>query len=190
MIIAIVLIVVIVSSIAFGFVYMQTSLFRSQAASQPAAGYNAYSNYGFSFQYLKTWTITEHGLQNNVADSNSGIVIAQAPSGQEDLVLIGWTRSVYYVNGSTVLSNAVNGFQSGSHGSGLTMAQESTATTKAGYKVYLLPFSVTISGTQISGVWSAWYSTQGQRLYQLSVVTSGNGVSGMYDTSLSSFVEL
>jgi hypothetical protein len=190
MIIAIVLIVVIAGGIAFGFVYTQTNLFRSQAASQPAAGYNTYSNYGFSFQYLKTWTITEHGLQNNAADSNSGLVIAQAPNGQEDLVLVGWLRSVNYINGSTVLSSAVNSFQSGSHGSGLTMGQESTAATKAGYTVYLLPFSVTVSGTHISGVWSAWYSTQGQRMYQLSVVTSGNSVSSMYDTSLSSFIEL
>jgi hypothetical protein len=190
MIIAIVLIVVIAGGIAFGFVYSQTGLFRSQAASQPAAGYNMYSNYGFSFQYLKTWTITERGLQNNVADANSGIVSAQAPNGQQDFVFVAWTRSVYYVNGSSVLPSAVNGFQSGSHGSGLAMGQESTATTRAGYRVYLLPFSVTVSGTQISGVWSAWYSTQGQRLYQLSSIASGNSASSMYDTSLASFVEL
>lgn len=187
-IIAVVLIVVVAVGAAFGVLYTQTSLFRPRSASQ-LPGYNTYSNYGFSFQYLKTWTITEKGFQNNAPDTTSGIVIAQAPNGQEDLVFVAWTHFSSSVNASNAISSAINGFSNAGQGSGLTVGQETTSTTKAGYTVYLEPFSVTIQGTRIAGIWSAWYSTQGQRLYQLSAITSGSSASTMYNTGLSSFVE-
>ena len=193
-IVAIVLVVIVAGAGGFAFIYTQTNLLRSSssASTQPNAGYSTYSNHGFSFQYLKTWTITERGLQDSTANDNSGIVIADNPSSQTDLVLVGWLHSVQNVDPSTVLPSAINGFQNGSGGSGLVMGQTGTAHTKAGYTVPYQEFSITVSGNHIDGVWSAWYSTHGQRLYQLSVVGSAQdsvGILSSYNTYLSSFVE-
>jgi len=189
--IAILLVTVIAGGTGFAYVYTQTNLLRpsSPAATHPLAGYNTYSNYGFSFQYPKTWTITERGLLDSTADSNSGLVLAQSTTSQSDLVLVGWTHSVNSIDPSTVLSGAINGFQRGSGGTDLVVGQQGTATTTAGYSVIYQPFSITISGTHVNAVWSAWYSTHGQRLYQLSVVTSGQDAVSPFNTYLSSFTE-
>lgn len=188
--IAIILIAVIAGATGFAYVYTQTNLLRpSSAATHPLSGYNTYSNYGFSFQYPKTWTISEHGLFDNTADSNSGLVTAQSSTSQNDLVLVGWNHSVNTIDPSTVLTPAINGFQKGSGGTSLVMGQQGTTTTTAGYSVLYQPFSITVSGTHINAVWSAWYSTHGQRLYQMSVVTSGQDAMSPFSTYLSSFTE-
>ena len=191
LLIAIVLIAVIAGATGFAYVYTQTNLLRpsSSAATHPLSGYNTYSNYGFSFQYPKTWTITEHGLFDSTADSNSGLVTAQSTTSQNDLVLVGWNHSVNTIDPSTVLTPAINGFQKGSGGTNLVIGQQGTTTTTAGYSVLYQPFSITVSGNNINAVWSAWYSTHGQRLYQLSVVTSGQDAMTSFNTYLSSFAE-
>jgi hypothetical protein len=189
--VAILLIAVIAGAIGFAYVYTQTNLLRpsSSAATHPLSGYNTYSNHGFSFQYPKTWTISEHGLLDNSADSNSGLVTAQSTTSQNDLVLVGWNHSVNTIDPSTVLTPAINGFQKGSGGTNLVIGQQGTTTTTAGYSVLYQPFSITVSGTTVNAVWSAWYSTHGQRLYQLSVVTSGPDAMTSFNTYLSSFAE-
>ena len=192
-IIAVILIVaIVVGASSFAYVYTQTSIFRSASSpsTQTSAGYNAYSNWGFSFQYPKTMTITERGLLDSTATSSSGLVEGQSSTSQNDVFIIAWTHSVNSIDPSTVLSGAINGFQQGSGGYGLSIGQPASATTKAGYHVVYQSFSSTVSGTHVQGVWSAWYSTQGQRLYQLAVVTSGSNAVNLYNTYLSSFTEL
>lgn len=184
--ISILLIVVIGVGLTLAYVGTQTNLFHS--APLPAAGYTTYSKYGFSFQYPNTWTITEKGMQDNAADSTSGIVVVQGSASQGDTLMVAWIHSVTSMDPSTVLSNAINGFQTGSGGTGLTMGMQSMMTMKMGYNVYYQPFSITVSGTHLNGVWAAWYSTQGQRLYQMGAVTSGDAMN-MYNNCLASFAE-
>jgi hypothetical protein len=188
--IAIILIAVIAGATGFAYVYTQTNLLRpSSAATHPLSGYNTYSNYGFSFQYPKTWTITERGLLDNTADSNSGLVTAQSTTSQNELVLLAWTHSVNSIDPSTTVTGAISGFQRGSGGTNLVIGQQGTTTTTAGYSVLYQPFSITVSGTTVNAVWSAWYSTHGQRLYQLSVITSGQDAMSSFNTYLSTFAE-
>src|SRR6266480_1494596 len=94
--IAILLVAVIAGGTGFAYVYTQTNLLRpsSPAATHPLAGYNTYSNYGFSFQYPKTWTITERGLLDRTADSTTGLVLAQTTTRQGDLLMVGGTLLV------------------------------------------------------------------------------------------------
>jgi len=173
--IALLLATVILGAIVFAFVYTHTDLL---------SGYNTYSNYGFSFQYPKSWTISEHG-----ASRYSGIVTAQSTTSKNDLLLVAWTYSANAVDPATVLSPAIYGFQKGSGGTNLVIGQESTTTTSAGYSVAYQPFSITVSGTNVNAVWSAWYSTHGLRLYQLSVFTSGQDAIGPFNVYLSTFTE-
>ncbi len=180
MLIAILLVAVIAGATGFAYVYTRTNLL---------SGYNTYSNYGFSFQYPKTWTISEHGLLDNAANSYSGIVTAQSTTSKNDLLLVGWTQSYNAIDPATVLSPAISGFQRGLGGTSLVMGQQGTTTTTAGYSVPYQPFSITVSGAQVNAVWSAWYSTHGARLYQLSVVTSGQDAISPFNAYLSTFTE-
>ena len=133
--------------------------------------------------------ISERGLLNNSADANSGIVIAQNPASQGDSVFLAWIHSATVIDPSAAVPAAIGGFQRGSGGTGLSTGQMQTTTTRAGYTVDFETFSLTVSGTQVNGVWAAWYSTGGQRLYQLGVTTSDQSAMTTFNTALSSFAE-
>jgi hypothetical protein len=173
--IALLLATVILGAIVFAFVYTHTNLL---------SGYNTYSNYGVSFQYPKSWTISEHG-----ASTYSGIIIAQSKTSNSDLLLVAWSYSADSIDPATVLSPAIYGFQRGSGGTNLVMGQQCTTTTSSGYSVAYQPFSITVSGSNVNAVWSAWYSTHGQRLYQMSVFTSGQDAINPFNSYLSNFTE-
>ncbi len=134
-------------------------------------------------------TVTEKGLLHTNPDSSSGIVLVQSSTDQNILVFVGWTNSTNNLNLSGAVSGAVSGFNTGAGGTGLSTGPLSYATTKAGYTVYYETFSDTVQGAHLNGVWSVWYSTHGQRLYQLGFVTDGSNAQSTFNTSLSSFTE-
>ena len=53
-----------------------------------STGFRAYSKYGFSFEYPKTYSVTEMGMLQSEADEASGAV--QAALGYEEMLQVIW----------------------------------------------------------------------------------------------------
>ncbi len=185
--IGVILVVVIVAGVLGGYIVYSRLRPGTQVSSTSSPGFNTYSKYGFSFQYPSGMTITESGLLDSVATSTSGIVSGEKLGSSYEFVLVGWTRSVNSIPLDATLNGAFSGMSQAQGVTSVVKGQQAE-TSKAGYRVLYQYFTITSTDRNASGVYSVWYSTGGQRLYQLAVMYYSQNVFPIYQRYLSSFV--
>ena len=187
LILAVVLVIIAVGSVS-GYIVYSTVLSPSRAAPKPSSGFSTYSNYGFSFQYPQGMTITERGLLDNTATIASGTVLGETQGTKYELILVAWFRSVNPIPLEPTLDGAFTGM---SNAQGVSSVVKGTQgeIAKAGYRVLYQYFTITAGGRTSYGVYSVWYSTGGQRLYQLALTYYLQNTFPVYQRYIDSFRE-
>lgn len=152
-------------------VIMPISCAEEKATETPTStDFKTYSNYGFSFEYPRGFTINEMGMLQSEANDASGLV--QAMRGDEELLQVLWmgmTKDFWELGGglSVALEDSF---------AGLAMDEtivsiergEIVETTKEGYQMLYQDYFATVTvGDNFGGIIACFYCDKAERLYQL-----------------------
>ncbi len=147
-----------------------------------------YSKYGFSFEYPKQMMISERGLFENTANDNSGIIVGELKNGGNEIILIGWLKSIVNIKLEPTLEGAFGGMNSSTGVTSLVKG-EFVDTTKDGDRMIYQYYNISGENETMYGIYGVWYSDESQKLYQLNVMYSGGDVLLVYQKYVNSFEE-
>jgi len=168
---------------------LKTSVVETITATEtvPPVGYEAYSKFGFSFEYPEGMTILELGLLGSAPTDDSGVAVGTLENDEYEVITVAWVKSATVLPLESALEGALGAMETSP---GLTDLEigERVKTTKAGHRMLYQYFNVTLLAKQLFGVYGVWYCDMSQRLYQLYLMYSEEDVLPTYRRYLDSFV--
>ena len=155
----------------------------------PPTEFGTYSKYGFSFEYPKTFSVTEMGLLQSQANNTSGMVQVGLQNEKFEYFAVGWIKMTPDVieigpgglegNLKASLEDSFAGME-GTEGFALVERGELVETTKAGHQMFYQYYTVTTTeGDKVYGIGGVFYCDQSQNLFQL--LTMNNTISAKQD---------
>lgn len=150
----------------------------SGCAKQEATreGYKTYSNYGFSFEYPKSFLLFEQGVLESKANDTSGMVAAGVENEELKGVGVIWFKvQESLVDQVTLEAGMEGGFQGLAGGEDVVSVErgELVETTKAGHRMLYQYYALTTTeGDKTFGIYGSWYCDKDQKVYILSTENS------------------
>jgi len=130
--------------------------------------FKTFSKYGFSFEYLKRFTVAEMGMLENEATDSSGLVQVGVENELFQTVWIGMIESTWSVTED--LQGSLDDSFAGMVGEGVASVDrgELVETTKAGHQILYQYYILTPDeGDKAYGIVGIFYCDKSQRLFQL-----------------------
>lgn len=143
---------------------------EAETDSPASAEFKTYSKYGFSFEYPRSYSISEYGLLESEASDNTGMV--QAARGDEDLYQVAWIsmiESTWEIGGDMQMM-LEDGFWGIEHAEGVVGLDrgELAETTHAGHPMLYQFFSITATEIgKVYGIQAIFYCDRSERVFQL-----------------------
>jgi len=144
-----------------------------------------YSKYGFSFEYPRTFSVTETGILENEANDTSGIVQVFTEENEEIKIFqVAW--GIAEIEPDELEDALVNGIEEGfivfetDEGIASYERGERVETTKAGHLLFYQYYAAnSTEGDEVYGVISCFYCDESPKFFSL--VTADNTISAMTD---------
>ena len=148
--------------------------------------YNTYSKYGFSFEYPKGMSISEHGILESTATSGSGKVMGELYTDDvEEVVVVVWLTTVQVPNLEISLNDEFEYLEA--EGYDVDRGQLVTG-TKAGHEMKYQYFTAIAEGETVYGIIGFWYCDTNNRLYELCFLYTESSTLPKFQQYLDSFV--
>ncbi len=157
-----------------------------------------YSDYGFSFEYPKTYSVSEMGLQQNEANDMSGVVQAGIENEESELFQVAWVGMIksMWESWDNGLEDSLEGSIEGAENTeGIASLErgELVETTKAGHRMLYQYYTLTSAeGDTAYGIIGALYCDKSQRLLSFmtmnTTTSTTQDVQGYFQNYLDSFV--
>ena len=148
--------------------------------------YNTYSKYGFSFEYPKGMSISEHGILESTATSGSGFVAGELSNDKQEYVRIGWVTMVQFDLELGPLFDVYLEDMEADLGVDVDKGQLVTS-TKSGHEMIYQCFTAATEG-ETYGILGGWYCDTNDRFYTLTSLYSEQDVLSKFQQYLDSFV--
>jgi hypothetical protein len=136
-----------------------------------------YTNFGFSFQYPKGWTISEMGMLQSQADGSSGLV--QATKSYDKLLQVAWVGMVedlFEMTGGleVTLEDSFSGLLMDGSVNDLEKGEIVETTHQGHYLMYQDFAADGYAGESIRGVVGCFYCDDSERVYQVMTGDTSN----------------
>jgi len=155
-----------------------------EAVTPASTEFKTYSKYGFSFEYPKTFSVTEMGLLENEAKESSGIVQVGVENDEIQMFQIAWMKmmpSVWELDDDLQgsLEDSFAGMET-TEGISSFEIGELVESTKAGHQMIYQYYTMTSTeGDKVYGIVSVFYCDKSQNFLQL--MTISNTISSKQD---------
>ena len=153
--------------------------------------FKTYSKYGFSFEYPKTFSVTETGIQESEANDTSGMVQAWVENEDTEIFQVGWIRmmpDMMEIGPGGLEGNLKDSLEGGfaamesSEGVASVEKGELVEATQAGHLMFYQYYtSNSTEGDEAYGIASCFYCDESLKLFSLMTMTMNSTISARKD---------
>jgi len=144
--------------------------------------FKTYSKYGFSFEYPKTFSVTEMGILESEANDNSGMVQVWVENEEIESFQVGWVKmmpDIVEIGPGGLEGNLKDslegGFAAMESTEGIASVEEGelVEATKAGHLMLYQYYTITVTeGDKAYGIAGGFYCDESLKLFSLSTMNA------------------